>query len=166
MIFSENSHTPTVMYSIVSCKNHIYNKQKKSLKINLTVNVNKREIAGQNFCNHDNTCRRRFLSISGQKYAEIGIELGLANVLDNFSFSFVFSIKNEGVIEVFSKITLKTSRDRKYVAPCCAHTPYDYFDFNLNSQGRKLAEKLYFFVKFMYVTFCDLQGHHRSQVMV
>ena len=31
--------------------------------------------------------------ISGQKYAEIGIELGLANVLDNFSFSFVFSIK-------------------------------------------------------------------------
>ena len=50
---------------------------------------------------------------------------------------------------------------REYVAPCCAHTPYDYFDFNLKSQGRKLAEKLYFFVKFMYVTFCDLQGHHR-----
>ena len=78
MIFSENSHThtPTVMYSIVSYKNHIYNKQKNQLKINLTVNVNNREIAGQNFCNHDNTCRRRFLSISGQKYAEIGIELG------------------------------------------------------------------------------------------
>ena len=55
---------------------------------------------------------------------------------------------------------------REYVAPCCAHTPYDYFDFNLKSQGRKLAAKLYFFVKFMYVTFCDLQGHHRSQVMV
>ena len=48
---------------------------------------------------------------SGQKYAEIGIELGLANVLDNFSYYFVFSIKNEGVIEGFAKITLKTSRD-------------------------------------------------------
>ena len=56
------------------------------------------------------------MSISGQKYAEIGIELGLANVLDHFSFYFVFSIKNEGVIEVFAKITLKTSRDRKCVA--------------------------------------------------
>ena len=95
------------MYSIVSCKKHIYNKQKNQLKINLTVNVNNREIAGQNFCNHDNTCRRRFLSISGQKYAEIGIELGLANVLDNFSFSFFFSIKNEGVIEVFFKNNVK-----------------------------------------------------------
>ena len=118
MIFSYNSHTHTntVMYSIVFCKKHIYNKQKKSVEINLTVNVNNREIACQNFCNHGKTCRRRFLSISGQKYAEIGIELGLANVLDNFSFYFVFSIKNEGVIEVFAKITLKTSRDRKCVA--------------------------------------------------
>ena len=104
------------MYSIVSCKKHIYNKQKKSVKINLTVNVNNREIACQNLCNHGNTCRRRFLSISGQKYAKIGIELGLANVLDNFSFYVVFSIKNEGVIEVFAKITLKTSHDRKCVA--------------------------------------------------
>ena len=59
---------------------------------------------------------RFFLSISGQKCAEIGIELGLANVLDNFSFSFVFSIKNEGVMEVFAKITIKTPRDRKCVA--------------------------------------------------
>ena len=92
------------MYSIVSClAKSTYIISKKSVKINLTVNVNNREIAGQNFCNHDNTCLRRFLSISGQKYAEIGIELGLANVLDNFSFSFVFSIKNEGVIEVFQK---------------------------------------------------------------
>ena len=59
------------------------------------------------------------MSISGQKYAEIVIELGLANVLDNFSF--VFSIKNEGVIEDFSKITLKTSRDRKssHEGVCC-----------------------------------------------
>ena len=104
------------MYSIVSCKKHIYNKQKKSVKINLTVNVNNREIACQNLCNHGITCQRRFLSISGQKYAKIGIELGLANVLDNFSFYVVFSIKNEGVIEVFAKIMLKTSHDRKCVA--------------------------------------------------
>ena len=47
---------------------------------------------------------------------------------------------------------------REYV--CCVHTPYDYFDFNLKCQRRKLAEKLYFFVKFMYVTLCDLQGQH------
>ena len=55
------------------------------------------------------------------EYAETGIELGLANVLDNFTFSFVFSIKNEGVIEVFSKITLKTSRDRSasHEGVCC-----------------------------------------------
>ena len=33
---------------------------------------------------------------------------------------------------------------REYVAPCFAHTPYDYFDFNLNSQGRKLTEKMRF----------------------
>ena len=43
------------------------------------------------------------MSISGEKYAEIGIELGLANVLDNFSFYFVFSIKNEGVIKFLQK---------------------------------------------------------------
>ena len=43
------------------------------------------------------------MSISGQKYAEIGIELGLTNVLDSFSFYFVFSIKNEGVIKFLQK---------------------------------------------------------------
>ena len=43
------------------------------------------------------------MSISGQKYAEIGVELGLANVLDNFSFYFAFSIKNEGVIKFLRK---------------------------------------------------------------
>ena len=36
-----------------------------------------------------------FLSISGQKYAEIGIELSLANVLDNFSFYFKSLAKKE-----------------------------------------------------------------------
>ena len=41
---------------------------------------------------------------------------------------------------------------REYVAPCCAHTPNDYFDFNLTSQGRKLAEKLYF----SKIHVCDL----------
>ena len=49
------------------------------------------------------TRRRHFLSSSGQKHAEIGIELGLPNVLDNFSFYFVFSIKNEGVIKFLQK---------------------------------------------------------------
>ena len=73
------------------------------------------DIDMQHFCNYGYIFERRF-SIAGEKYAEIGIELGLANVLDNFSFYFVFSIKNEGVIEVFAKITLKTSRDRKCVA--------------------------------------------------
>ena len=102
-----HTHAPTVMYSIVSCKKHIYNKQKNQLKINLTVNVNNREIAGQNFCNHGNKCRRHFLSISGQKYAEIGIELGLANVLDNFSFYFVFSIKKERSYRSFCKNNIK-----------------------------------------------------------
>ena len=42
-------------------------------------------MARQNFGNHFNTCQGRLLSISGQKYAEIGSELSLANVLDNFS---------------------------------------------------------------------------------
>ena len=42
-------------------------------------------MACQNFGNHFNTCQRRLLSISGQKYAEIGSELSLANVQDNFS---------------------------------------------------------------------------------
>ena len=44
-------------------------------------------MACQNFGNHFNTCQGRLLSISGQKYGEIGSELSLANsnVLDNFS---------------------------------------------------------------------------------
>ena len=42
-------------------------------------------MACQNFGNHFNTRQRRLLSISGQIYAEIGNELSLANVLDNFS---------------------------------------------------------------------------------
>ena len=36
-----------------------------------------------------------------------GIELGLANVLDNFSFCFVFSIKNEGSYRSFCKNNVK-----------------------------------------------------------
>ena len=46
------------------------------------------------------------------------------------------------------------------------HTPYDYFDLNLKSPAQKLAEKFGFFIKLMYVTICDIHGHHRSQVMV
>ena len=42
-------------------------------------------MACQNFGNHFNTCQRRLLSISGQKYAEIGSELSLANVLGPYS---------------------------------------------------------------------------------
>ena len=87
------------MYSIVSCKKHIYNKL-KSVKINLTVNVNNREIACHNFRNHSITCQRCFLSIYGQKYAEIGIELSLANVLDNCSFYFK-SLAKKVVLKVF-----------------------------------------------------------------
>ena len=54
----------------------------------MTVNVNNREIACQNFRNDGNTFWRRFLSISAQKYVEIGKKLSLANVLDDFSFHF------------------------------------------------------------------------------
>ena len=36
----------------------------------------------------------------------------------------------------------------------------------MKSLAQKMTEKMRFFVKFMYVTFCDLQDHRRSQVMV
>ena len=94
MIFSLNAHKHPQSCTLLCLAKSTYIISKKNqLKINLTVNVNNREIAGQNFCNHDNTCRRRFLSISGQKYAEIGIELGLANVLDNFVLALSLAYK-------------------------------------------------------------------------
>ena len=54
------------------------------------------------------------------------------------------------------------------MAPCCAHTPYAYFDFNLKSLAhlaQKLAEKLLFFIKFMYVTIVTFRvtTGHRSR---
>ena len=36
----------------------------------------------------------------------------------------------------------------------------------MKSLAQKMTAKMHFFIKFMYVTFCDLQGHRRSQVMV
>ena len=36
----------------------------------------------------------------------------------------------------------------------------------MKSLAQKMTEKMHFFVKFVQVTFCDLQGHRRSQVMV
>ena len=52
------------------------------------------------------------------------------------------------------------------MAPCCSHTVGNYFSFYLRSLAQKLTEKMPFFVKFMYVTICDLHSHRRSQVMV
>ena len=65
----------------------------KSVKINLTVTVNNREIAFRNSGNNGNTFWKRFLPISAQKYAKIGTELSLANVLDNYSFYLFLSKK-------------------------------------------------------------------------
>ena len=42
---------------------------------------------------------------------------------------------------------------------------WPFLKLYLKSQAQKLTEKM-FFVKFMYVTICDLHGHRRSQVMV
>ena len=42
------------------------------------------------------------MSISGQKYAEIGIELSQANVLDNYSFYFK-SLAKKKELQSFSK---------------------------------------------------------------
>ena len=36
----------------------------------------------------------------------------------------------------------------------------------MKSLAQKLAEKKDFFLKFVYLTFCDRHGNHRSQVMV
>ena len=52
------------------------------------------------------------------------------------------------------------------MTPCCSHTVGHYFSLYMKSLAQKLTEKIRFFVKFIYVTICDLHGHHRSQVMV
>ena len=45
------------------------------------------------------------------------------------------------------------------MAPCCLHTVYEVSSSKINLENA-------FFVKFMYMTICDLHGHRRSQVMV
>ena len=50
--------------------------------------------------------------------------------------------------------------------PWCLHTVFHYLGLYIKSLAQKLTEKNAFFVKFMYVTFCDLHSHCRSQVMV
>ena len=52
------------------------------------------------------------------------------------------------------------------MAPFCSHTVGHYFSLYMKSLAKKLTEKNAFFVKFSYVTICDLHGHRRSQVMV
>ena len=52
------------------------------------------------------------------------------------------------------------------MAPCCSYTFRHYFSLYVKSLALKLTKKMRFFVIFMNVTICDLQGHHRSQVMV
>ena len=50
------------------------------------------------------------------------------------------------------------------MAPCVLHRVDHYFSLYLKSLAQKLTEKMHFFVKFIYVTICDLHGHRRSQV--
>ena len=52
------------------------------------------------------------------------------------------------------------------MAPCCSYTFRHYFSLYVKSLALKLTKKMRFFVIFMNVTICDLQGHRRSQVMV
>ena len=64
-----------------------------------------------------------------------------------------------------------TSSDWKCVggARKCAmlfHTVGHYFNLYMKSLAQKLTEKMRFFVKFTYVSICDLHGHRSSQVMV
>ena len=65
-----------------------------------------------------------------------------------------------------------TSPDRKYLRAArkwchsVSHTVGNYFGLYMKSLAQKLTEKMRFFVKFMYVTICDLHGHRRSQAMV
>ena len=53
------------------------------------------------------------------------------------------------------------------MASCCLNTSCHYCrSLHEVSSSKKMTEKNAFFVKFMQVNFCDLQGHRRSQVMV
>ena len=52
------------------------------------------------------------------------------------------------------------------MAPCCSYTFPHYFSLYVKSLALKLNKKMRFFIIFMNVTICDLQGHRRSQVML
>ena len=67
----------------------------------------------QHFCNHGYIFERRFSPISLLEPIVFMICI-VGNRHGSFSFLLeVFSLKNEGVIAVFPKITFVTSRDRK-----------------------------------------------------
>ena len=77
------------------------------------------------------TIFKDFLPISAQKCADFSIGLTRYDVLDNFSFD--FSLKNGGVIAVFSENNVyditrpEVCRSNAEVAPCCSHTVVHYF---------------------------------------
>ena len=52
------------------------------------------------------------------------------------------------------------------MAQCCSHIFGHYFSLYMKSLAQKLTEKMRFSQIIMYVTICDLHGHHRSQVTV
>ena len=64
----------------------------------------------QHFCNHGYIFERRFSPIFCRNISIFFIWVVRDNIMDQF-----FSLKNEGVIAVFPKITFMTSRDRKCV---------------------------------------------------
>ena len=69
----------------------------------------------QHFCNHGYIFERCFSSIVLQERIVVMIWFVRDDITDQFSFYLVFSLKNEGFIAVFLKITFMTSRDRKCV---------------------------------------------------
>ena len=52
------------------------------------------------------------------------------------------------------------------MAPYCLHSSCLYYRSLHEVSSSKSDRENAFLVKFMIVTFCDLQGHRRSQVMV
>ena len=74
-------------------------------------------------------------------------------------------------MDVFSKITFMTSRDWKFVGVVrkrhrAVRIRLQLFWSLHEVSSSKTNLENAFFVKFMYVTICDLHGHRRSQVMV
>ena len=82
-----------------------------------------------------------------------------------------FSLKNERLLAFFPKITFMTSRDRKFVEVAgkwhyAVHMLFTIFLSLREVSCPKTNLENVFFVKFTYVTICDLHAHHRSQVMM